>query len=248
MLDAAIKALAQMASPPFRALLVKSIALAIVLIVVLGIGIDRGLVFLLERGGAWIEVHAGPNAHTAVNILEWIVAIAAGLGIVAGAVFLMPAVTALVASFFVDAIAEEVERVHYPEDPLGTAVPIGTAILEGIQAALLAILIYLLAVPFLLVAGLGFVIFFLATAYVQGRIYFELAAMRFHPPAEAKRLRKHHAATVLVAGLFIAAFVSIPVVNLATPLFATAFMVHVHKQIMKARKSTSPSGAVGSQR
>ena len=233
MLDAAIKALAQMASQPFRALLVKSIALAIVLLVVLGIGIDRGLIVLVERGGAWIEIHAGPNAHTPVAILEWMVAIAAGLGIIAGAVFLMPAVTALVASFFVDAIAEQVERVHYPEDAVGTAVPIGTAILEGIQAALLAILIYLCAVPFLLIAGLGFLMFFLATAYVQGRIYFELAAMRFHPPPEAKRLRKHHAGAVFVAGVFIAAFLSIPVVNLATPLFATAFMVHVHKQVMR---------------
>src|SRR6202049_3355506 len=220
MLDAAIKALAQMASPTIRALLVKSIALAIVLLIVLGIGIDRGLIALVERGGAWIEIHVGPDAHTPVAIL-------------AGAVFLMPAVPALVASFFVDAIAEQVERVHYPEDPVGTAVPIGTAILEGIQAALLAILIYLCAVPFLLIAGLGFLMFFLATAYVQGRIYFELAAMRFHPVAEAKRLRKHHAGTVFVAGLFIAAFVSIPILNLATPLFATAFMVHVHKQIMK---------------
>src|ERR1700737_4250071 len=206
MLDAAIKALAQMASPPLRALLVKSIALAIVLLIVLGIGIDRGLIALIERGGAWIEIPTGPTAHTPVSILLWIVAIVAGLGIVAGAVFLMPAVTALVASFFVDAIAEQVERVHYPEDPVGTAVPIGTAILEGVNGALLAILIYLLAVPFLLLAGLGFVIFFIATAYVQGRIYFELAAMRFHPPAEAKRLRKRHAATVLIAGLFIARF------------------------------------------
>src|SRR5262249_2852020 len=110
MLDAAIKALAQMASPPFRALLIKSAALAIVLLVVLGIGIDRGLVALIERGGAWVETHAGSGAHTPVSILEWIVAIGAGLGILAGAVFLMPAVTALVASFFVDAIAEEVER------------------------------------------------------------------------------------------------------------------------------------------
>src|ERR1700694_715884 len=189
MLDAAVTALAQGAPPPFRALLVKSIALAIVLIVVLGIGIDRGLVALVERGGAWIEIHVGPDAHTPVAILEWMVAIAAGVGIVRGAVFLVPAVTALVASFFVDAIAEQVERVHYPQHPVGTAVRIGTAILEGVQAALLAILIYLCAVPFLLIAGLGFLMFFLATAYVQGRIYFELAAMRFHPVAAAKRSR-----------------------------------------------------------
>src|SRR5437764_10525317 len=233
MLDAAIKALAQMASPPFRALLVKSIALAIVLIIALGIGIDRGLVWLVERAGTWIELHVGPNAHGAVNVLEWIVAIAAGLGIIAGAIFLMPAVTALIGSFFVDAIAEQVERVHYPEDPVGTPLSIAAEILEGVQRALLAILIYLLAVPFLLIAGLGFIIFFLATAYVQGRIYFELAAMRFHPAEIAKRLRKQHAGTVFVAGLFIAAFVSIPILNLATPLFATAFMVHVHKQIAR---------------
>jgi uncharacterized protein involved in cysteine biosynthesis len=240
MLDAAIKALVQMASPPFRALLVKSIALAIVLLIVLGIGIDRGLVALIERGGAWIELHVGSGAHTPVHILEWIVAIVAGLGIVAGVVFLMPAVTAIVASFFIDAIAEEVERVHYPADPIGTALPVATATLAGVKAALLAILIYLCAVPFLLIAGSGFLIFFLATAYVQGRTFFELAAMRFYPAAEAKRLRKRHSGTVFVAGLLIAAFVSLPVVNLATPLFATALMVHVHKQIVKRRGFTSP--------
>ena len=71
----------------------------------------------------------------------------------------------------------------------------------------------------MLFAGFGAVIFFLATAYILGREYFELAAMRFRPPAEAKALRKRNAAMVYVGGLFIAAFVSIPIVNLATPLF-----------------------------
>ena len=40
--------------------------------------------------------------------------------------------------------------------------------------------------------------------------------------------------TVYVGGLFIAAFVSIPIVNLATPLFAMALMVHVHKRLGRA--------------
>jgi CysZ protein len=39
-----------------------------------------------------------------------------------------------------------------------------------------------------------------------------------------------------VAGLFIAAFVSIPVVNLATPLFGMAFMVHMHKRLSRAKR------------
>ena len=36
-----------------------------------------------------------------------------------------------------------------------------------------------------------------------------------------------------VGGLFIAAFVSIPVLNLATPLFGVAFMVHLHKRLAR---------------
>ena len=83
----------------------------------------------------------------------------------------------------------------------------------------------------MLFAGFGAVIFFLATAWLLGREYFELAAMRFRPAEEAKALRKRNAATVFIAGLFIAAFVSIPMVNLATPLFAMALMVHVHKRL-----------------
>jgi uncharacterized protein involved in cysteine biosynthesis len=38
-----------------------------------------------------------------------------------------------------------------------------------------------------------------------------------------------------MAGLLIALFVSIPIVNLATPLFAMAMMVHVHKRLSGRR-------------
>ena len=96
-------------------------------------------------------------------------------------------------------------------------------------------MVYLCAAPFLLLAGFGVIIFFLATAWLLGREYFELAAMRFRPPAEAKTLRQRNATTVYVGGLLITAFVSIPVVNLATPLFAMALMVHVHKRLGGAK-------------
>ena len=89
--------------------------------------------------------------------------------------------------------------------------------------------------PSLLLAGLGLFVFFFATAYLLGREYFELAAMRFRPVAEAKAMRRANAATVFTAGCFIAAFVSIPIVNLATPLFGMAFMVHMHKRLSGSR-------------
>jgi CysZ protein len=46
--------------------------------------------------------------------------------------------------------------------------------------------------------------------------------------------------------MFIAAFVSIPIVNLATPLFGMAFMVHMHKRLSGdglRRAETQRSGA-----
>jgi uncharacterized protein involved in cysteine biosynthesis len=234
MLNAAVKALSQLLSPPFRAVLLKSAGLALVLIVLIGIGLHRLLAWLATAGTDWLEGALGANAHTLLSILSWILSIAAGLGVIAGSILLMPAVTALVGSFFVDEIALEVERTHYPADPLGRPPPTMRSLIEGIKTALLAILIYLVALPFLLFAGLGAVVFFLATAYLLGREYFELAAMRFHSVAEAKRLRKLHRGTVFVAGLLIAAFVAVPIVNLATPLFAMALMVHAYKRVARS--------------
>jgi len=231
MIDAAIKAIVQIFSPPLRAVLWKSIALALALIVAVGFALDRFIVWLIGAGGTSVETTLGQHAHGPVEVLAWLLSFAASVGIVVGSVMLMPAVTAFVASFFADEIADAVEREHYPADPPGRALPLARAIAEGGKTALLAVLIYLIAVPFLLLAGFGAVIFFLATAWLLGREYFDLAAMRFRPPEEAKRLRKRHAATVYIAGLFIAAFVSIPIVNLATPLFAMALMVHLHRRL-----------------
>jgi CysZ protein len=231
MLDAAIKALSQILSPPMRTILWRSIGLALVLIVVLAIGLQRLLSWFATSGEAWAEATLGPGFHTSLDILSWIISIAAGLGVVVGAVFLMPAITSLVASVFVDDVADHVEREHYPADRPGTALPFGVAITEGVKTALLTILVYLIALPFVFIAGAGFIAFFIATAWLLGREYFELAAMRFRSPAEAKAMRKQNAALVFTAGLFIAAFVSIPIVNLATPLFGMAFMVHMHKRL-----------------
>jgi uncharacterized protein involved in cysteine biosynthesis len=241
MFDAAIQALFQMFSRPFRSVLLKSVGLAITLLVVLVILLNRLLTWLTTSGETWAEGLLGAMAHGPLAILGWFVWIALSVGLVAGAIFLMPAVGALVASFFADEVAETVERTHYPFDPPGIALPIGRAIIEGVKIAILALVVYLVCAPFLLFAGFGAALFFLATAYLLGRQYFEIAAMRFHSVAEAKMLRRVHGMTVFIAGLFIAGFVSIPIVNLATPLFGTAFMVHMHKRLMGGRRAVGES-------
>lgn len=235
MFDAAIKALSQILSPSMRAILFKAMGLALVLIVIVAIGLHRLLSWFATSGEISVEAWLGPAFHTPLTIVAWIVSIAAGFGILFGSVMLMPAVTSLVASVFVDDVAEEVERTHYPAESTGRALPLVRSLAEGTRTALLTLVVYLIALPFLFVAGAGLVVFFLATAYLLGREYFELAAMRFRPASEAKAMRKKNAAAVFTAGLLIAAFVSIPVVNLATPLFAMAFMVHMHKRLSGPR-------------
>lgn len=231
MIDAAVKALSQMFTQALRRVLLKAIGLALLLIVIIGIALQRVFAALAANGATWAEQTSGMAPHAAWSALAWLLSIMAGLGIVTGALFLMPAVTAFVGSFFVDEVAEIVERTHYPAEPAGRALPLFRALIEGVQFAALALLVYLCAVPFLLLAGLGVIILFLANAYLLGREYFELAAMRFRPPAEAKAMRKARATYVFLAGMVIAVFVSIPVLNLATPIFAMAFMVHVHKKM-----------------
>ncbi len=96
MFDAAIKALTQMFSPPFRRVLLKSIGLGLILIVLIGVGLNRVFSWMATSGAAWAE--AAPARTPLWQILAWVLSIAATLGIITGALFLMPAVTAFVGS------------------------------------------------------------------------------------------------------------------------------------------------------
>ncbi|MDP2409598.1 MAG: sulfate transporter family protein [Pseudolabrys sp.] len=233
MIASAFKALNQMFTPPLRRVLLKAVGLALLLIAIIGIGLQRLFAAMANSGASWAEQSTGVTWGW--EALTWILSIMASLGIITGALFLMPAVTAFVGSFFVDEIAEVVEREHYPAEPAGRALPVFRGMIEGIKIGLLALCVYLVSLPFLLFAGFGLVILFMGTAYLLGREYFELAAMRFRPPEEAKAMRKAHAGYVFLAGMVVALFVSIPILNFATPVFAMAFMVHLHKQMSGGR-------------
>ncbi len=55
-----------------------------------------------------------------------------------------------------------------------------------------------------------------------------------------RRLRQRYALRIFLAGLVIAAFVLVPVLNLLTPLFAVAFMVRITTEIL--RPEVAPMG------
>ena len=72
MFDAAVKALSQILSPPMRSILWRSIGLALVLITVLAIGLQRLLSWFADTGEVWAEGMLGPGFHSTLHVLSWI--------------------------------------------------------------------------------------------------------------------------------------------------------------------------------
>jgi CysZ protein len=216
MIDAAALALRDILSPPFRRVLLKSLGVTIGLLVGLWIVLQWLLAGVVALPYAWLDA--------AFSVL-------AGIGLVIGLGFLVAPLTALVAGLFLDDVAERVERTHYPDEPPGRPLPIGRSLLSSAKFFGVVLAVNAVALPLVLFVGFGVVLFLIANAYLLGREYFELAALRFHDEATVRRLRARHSLRIFAAGLVIAGFVAIPVLNLLGPLFATALMVHVHKRL-----------------
>ena len=216
MIAAALTAFREMFSPPFRRVFWKAIGLTLALLAVLLIAAEVALTTLLVLPYPWLE--------TGIALLS-------GLSLVVGLAFLVAPVTALFAGLFLDEIAEMVERTHYPADPPGRALPLLASVLTTLRFTGVVALVNLVALPLVFLLGFGFLVFFLANGYLLGREYFEMAALRFHDADTARRLREGHAGAIFACGLLIAAVLAVPLLNLLTPLFATAFTVHMHKRI-----------------
>lgn len=230
LIEAALAALRQVFSPALRAILWKSLALTVGLLIVIWFGLTR----LIQ----WFQ--ASHHISADYPILDTLAYFLAGAGLFVALAYVMPAVSILVAGFFVDDAAAIVERSDFPADPPGRAMPWGAALLYALRFAGLALLVNLAALLLFFVPVVGVAAFFGANAYLLGREYFEMAASRFRPLPEAAEMRRAHALTVLVAGGSLAGLMVIPIVNLATPLFGIALMVHVHKRLARRQALPGP--------
>jgi CysZ protein len=215
MLAAAGQAFQELFTPPFRSVLWKCVGFTIGLLALLVIAIEWTFSHFVQWPG-WIE-----------TTIEWL----GGFALVAGSIFLIPPVTSLIAGLYLDDIAAEVERTDYPSDPPGRALETFPAILLALKFFFVVLAVNILALFLLLIPGINLIAFYLGNGYLLGREYFELAAMRHLPVEEVKRLRKANVGYVSLCGLVIAGVASVPILNLITPLFATAFMVRIYKQL-----------------
>jgi CysZ protein len=208
-------------SPALRGILWKSIGLTLALLALVWMGLTRLFDYFLKN-------HSLSADYPIVDGFAFFLA---GAGLLIALVYLLPAVTAIVAGYFLDDVAEVVERQDYPADRPGVALPFGKAIFYGLRFAGLSLLVNLVALLLFFIPGINIGAFFVANAYLLGREYFELAAGRFWPAEDVTRLRMEHRGTVLAAGAVLAGLVLVPVLNLITPIFGAAMMVHLHKRL-----------------
>lgn len=224
MLTAITRAFGQLDDPRVRRTLWLSIGLTLGLLALVALGVGYGL----ER----ID-------FTAIPLLETVVAVLGGLGVVVVAFLFFPSLVGLVTSLFLEEVAESVEARHYPALPPARS----PGILESIATALrffvvLAALNLLALILVYFVPLLNLIVFYSLNGYLLGREYFEMVAARRLPRAEVARLRRRHAPRLFLAGAAITVLLTIPVLNLAVPIVATAFMVHVFQGIMKRASAT----------
>src|SRR3546814_2292255 len=83
---------------------------------------------------------------------------------------------------------------------------------------LLALPLYLLL---LFLPPLNIVLFYMLNGYLISREYYELVALRRMTPDASRRLRRAHRGRLMTAGFVLVFVMTIPIVNLVTPLLAT---------------------------
>jgi uncharacterized protein involved in cysteine biosynthesis len=216
MLDALGKAVGQLTDPRLRRPIWLTLLLSLALVAALVVG-------------AWVIL--GELRLLSIGWLDWTLRLLADAAVLVVAWLLFPAAASLVAGFFLDGVAEAVERRHYPDLPPARRQPLAEQAWGGLRFALVALALNLIALPLylatLLVPPLYLFVFYGLNGYLLGREYFELVALRRLDQRQVRSLRRACGGRPFLAGVAIAFLLTVPLVNLIAPIIATAFMVHL---------------------
>ena len=239
MFAALSKSIAQFTDPAFRGVLLRAILASLIVFLLLWVGCWfalSGLDGLLdswlatqEVGGFWAEA------------VGWVLGALFWASLLLVSFILFPATVSIAMSFLLDDIAEAVEKRHYPGLPAARQPPMMEMLLDTIGFVAVTIAINLAVLPlyllFLFIPPLNFFVFYGVNGYLLGREYFELVAVRRMDSASARRLRRRYRGQVFLAGVVIAVLLSVPLLNLVTPIIATGFLVHVYFMLHRRQEA-----------
>ena len=220
-----LKSVAQFDDPKFRRVLWRGMGLTIVLLIAACLLVNFGINQLLSS--AWAANLIGDQSW-----LGALINVGGVLFTIALSIWLMVPVTSAIIALFLDEVAQAVEARHYPHLPKQTATKLQDQILVGIRflgilllanigALILSMIVPLLA-PF---------VFWATNGYLMGREYFQMAAMRRMPRAQAQELFQRHQGSIWTAGILIAIPMSIPLVGLFIPILGAATFTHQFERL-----------------
>lgn len=220
-----LKAIAQMSDPRFLRVVLFGIGLSLALLV----GAYAGFLWLIDvfTPGTVDVPLIGPvsGLHTLLGAGSLLLML--GLSMV-----LMVPVASAFTGFFVEDVAQAVEDKHYPWLPPVPRVPLGDMLIDTanflgviIAVNLFGLLLYAFAGPFIPL------VFWALNGMLLGREYFTVVATRRLGRAGANALRKQHRGTIWLAGILMAAPLSVPLVNLIIPVLGVATFTHLYHRL-----------------
>ncbi|WP_210402081.1 EI24 domain-containing protein [Pseudotabrizicola formosa] len=220
-----LKALRQLSDPRFRRVMVLGVLLSLALLVAVYAGF-LALIQMVVPDSVAIPF-VGP-----VEGLDTLLSWGSALLMIGLSVFLMMPVASAFTGLFLEDVAQAVEDRHYPALPPAPRIPLGDALVDAanffallIAVNALALILYAFAGPFIPV------VFWAVNGLLLGREYFTLVAMRRLGREGAKALRKRHRGKVWLAGVLMAAPLSVPLINLLIPVLGAATFTHLFHRL-----------------
>lgn len=215
--------LGQLGDKRLRSVLLMAVAASLVLIVAIAAVVGVALSALAETGTGWLD-----------DLIIWVGAI----GTFVLALIFFPGSVQLISGLFADTVADAVAAKHYPHAPQPRHVPVVEVIGDGLRFAALTIGLNILILPlYLLLPGFNLLIFYGLNGYLLGREYADMVGQRTLDRVALKSFRQANRSALFLGGVMIAALSTIPVLNLTTPVVATAFAAHEHERL---RRRTVP--------
>lgn len=232
-LSAFTLAVRDMFAPPLRWVFVKAV----------------GLTVALFLGLAWFVAWLVPDRIVLpffgeIGWLSDVLNAVSFLGVLGASVFLMVPVAALFTGFFLEEVADNVEKLHYRHLPPSRRVPFLEAIVDAIQFTALLVAVNIPAFFMgLLLGPLAPVLWWLVNGLLLGREYFSVVALRRMKQPEMKQFMRKNLTTIWAAGVLMAVPLSIPVMNIVIPVLGVATITHLfHRLRQEAEVSAKGQG------
>ena len=220
-----LKSVAQFDDPKFRRVLWRGMGLTIVLLIAACLLVNFGINQLLSS--AWAANMIGDQSW-----LGALINVGGVLFTIALSIWLMVPVTSAIIALFLDEVAQAVEARHYPHLPKQTATKLQDQILVGIRFLGILLLANIGALILsMIVPPLAPFVFWATNGYLMGREYFQMAAMRRMPRAQAQELFQRHQGSIWTAGILMAIPMSIPLVGLFIPILGAATFTHQFERL-----------------